>query len=581
MAKASTPTATRLATTINARYYPVEGVADAYCLNGKFPGKRELRAVNNTLDREARGFLISVFGYPSDARARVSPWQDPLARLAGQVTTEIGDIDNDINDLAETALEVTGGLKLQDESAREPYFSGIILRDGEMAAVTVGNGLAFIYRNEALYPLTGGSINLEAADLYGDLVEGMEDFIAGEAGSIRYSNIAQIEKGDVLILCNGDLFDVIGQKELLRLLADSEDQMDAAGMLLTAAASQMPGTPIQIAVARVEEVKAAEAASRFSLGRFATQAMEPVVEPEPSLTDIELGRTQRYQRQNMVDLTQSSAPIKQSFDNIAEPVWGSSRTREEEIVDTFGFTPIPVRPSSGGIEPPYDPFAEPFRDNETPGQLDDFGRDSFYDDEPSVAGVPDLPVFAYSTAAQRRNQSQYEGYDRGETWEMGDDLDSSQRGYDPYSDYDDEDDGYDRGPRKGSDRTRRIVFYAILIAIILICIIALIKLLTGGGGKTPPTTTTSVTEVEPTKTEPPSTVAPTQPTEPEPTVPVILDKIHEVEEGDTWWGICLKYYDRASESLCIKLAEYNGKTITNLFVGQEITIPPLSELLGD
>ena len=56
MAKASTPTATRLATTINARYYPVEGVADAYCLNGKFPGKRELRAVNNTLDREARGF---------------------------------------------------------------------------------------------------------------------------------------------------------------------------------------------------------------------------------------------------------------------------------------------------------------------------------------------------------------------------------------------------------------------------------------------------------------------------------------------------------------------------------------------
>ncbi|HZK29327.1 MAG TPA: LysM peptidoglycan-binding domain-containing protein, partial [Clostridia bacterium] len=488
---------------------------------------------------------------------------------------------NDINDLAETALDVTGTLKLQGESTRAPYFSGFVMRDGEMAAVTVGNGRAFIYRSGALYPLTGGSTNLEATDLDGDLVEGMDDFIAGEAGSIRYSNIAQIEQGDILILCNDDLFDVIGQKEILRLLADAEDQMDAAGLLLTAAASQIPGTPIQIAAARVEEVKAAEAASRFSLGRFATQAMAPVVEPGPSLPDVELGRTQRYQRQNMVDLTKPLAPVKQPFDTTPQPAWGHTETHDEQRAETFGFASAPSPSDGGPVEPHYDPFAEQFGQLKTPARPTYQGGDDYYDDERSDVGQTDLPEFAYSSAAQRRSRSQHDDYDHQEPWETGDDLESAQGRYDPYGDYEDDDDGYGRQPKAGSDRTRRIVFYAILIAIILICIVALILLLKGGGGKTTPTESTSVTAVVPTESAPPVTSPPTETTEALTTAPESQDKIHLVVQDDTWWGICLKYYDRASESLCEKLAEYNGMSITNLFVGNEIAIPPLSELLGD
>ena len=319
MAKAPAPTKTRLLTTVNARYYPVEGVADAYCLDGKFPGKRELRAANMTLDREGRGFLISVFAYPSDARDRLSAWQEPLKKLSDQVYSDAGDIDSDINDLAEAALDVTGGLKLGDDLARPPYFAGVIVRDGELAAVTVGEGLAFIYRQEVLYPLTGHSKDLESIDLYGDPVEGVEDFIAGEAGAIRYSNIAQVEAGDLFLLCNGDLFDVIGQREIMRLLADAEDQMDAAGLILTAAASQMPGTPIQLAVSQVQALKADEPASKFSLGRFATQAMEPVVLPDKGPEDPGLARTQRYVRQDMLDRGRRDAAREE--EDLGLPAW--------------------------------------------------------------------------------------------------------------------------------------------------------------------------------------------------------------------------------------------------------------------
>ena len=54
-----------------------------------------------------------------------------------------------------------------------------------------------------------------------------------------------------------------------------------------------------------------------------------------------------------------------------------------------------------------------------------------------------------------------------------------------------------------------------------------------------------------------------------------------VSAGDTWWGICLLYYDRASESLCEKLAEYNSMSVNMLKVGDKVTVPPLAELQGN
>ncbi len=572
MAKAPAPTKTRLLTTVNARYYPVEGVADAYCLDGKFPGKRELRAANMTLDREGRGFLISVFAYPSDARDRLSAWQEPLKKLSDQVYSDAGDIDSDINDLAEAALDVTGGLKLGDDLARPPYFAGVIVRDGELAAVTVGEGLAFIYRQEVLYPLTGLSKDLESIDLYGDPVEGVEDFIAGEAGAIRYSNIAQVEEGDLFLLCNGDLFDVIGQREIMRLLADAEDQMDAAGLILTAAASQMPGTPIQLAVSQVQALKTDEPAAKFSLGRFATQAMEPVVLPEKAPQDPGLARTQRYERQDMMDRGRRDAPREE--EDLGLPAWDLPPLPVSEATEPFEAVVPHIDPDA------YDPFEEPAA---RPGRFKD---DDYFSQPPPSESEDQLPVFAYSTAAQKRSRQQMPAYDDYASadglWETGDDLDSGRQDYDLYGDYDDYEDErpYGRRPQRGSDRTRRIVFYAILITIIVICVIALVKLIFGGK-KPPVETDPPVSESLVVPTDPPPPTTPPTTTEPEPTETETLDKIHVVVANDTWWGICMRYYDRASETLCEKLAEYNGMSVNNLFVGNEIAIPPLSELQGD
>ncbi len=587
MAKASAPISARLVATINARYYPVEGVADAYCLNGRFPSKRELRAVNTTLDRESRGFLVSLFGYPSDGRAQSSVWQEPLYRLAEQVESEKGDIDNDINDLAETAMDVTGRIRLGDEVSREPYFSGVIVREGEMAAVTVGDSLAFVYRHEALYPLTSSLVSYEPIDLFGDPVEGFEDFIAGEAGTIRYSNIAQLEQGDWLILCNSEVFNVIGQSQLMRYLEDAEDSMDAAGLILTAAASQMPGTPMQVAVIEVVSIKSEEqTASRFSLGRFATQAMEPVVEPAQESADVDFARTQRYQRQDMVDMMKPSPePIESPYD----ANWKREVSDEQDDVKPFYFD-RPTAPSDDVDDSLFAPYRE-FDEKSESVETDRFYEEDDRVDRQPLSAQDELPVFAYNSEAQRRRQSQasYKDFDRQDVWDTGDDIVEDDRDFDPYGEYDYDDDQYERKPQRSSDRTRRIVFYVILITIIIVCIVALIKLL-AGGGKTPTpdqssttttTTTQSVPAVDPIDTTPP-TPAPedTSTTTPADTS---SDTIYTVKEGDSLWSICSKHYGRVSEKLCDKLAKYNGMRDMNqnIFLGQELKLPPLDTLLAD
>ncbi len=580
MAKASAPISARLVATINARYYPVEGIADAYCLDGKFPSKRELRSVNTTLDRDSKGSFFALFGYSSDGRSQAAAWQEPLKRLAEQVNSDSGDIDNDINDLAETAMDVTGRIRLPDDASREPYFSGVIIRDGEMAAVTVGDSLAFVYRHEALYPLTSSLIQLESTDLYGDRVEGFEDFIAGEAGTIRYSNIAQIEQGDRLILCNSEVFNTVGQAQMMRNLEEAEDSLDAAGLLLTAAASQMPGTPMQVAVADVVSVREDEApASRFSLGRFATQAMEPVVvEPVEDSPDMDFARTQRYQKQDMVDMMKAT-PVPEKPTSIGDE-WARDYAADSEKKSAFAYKEPSESISSSdedSIFAPYRGFGD--RTKSAPSREIDDGGYADYKEESEPSGH--LPVFAYNSEAQKRRKAQYDDYRQHEAWDAGEELDD-ESAYDPYSDDDYDDLGYERRPRT-SDRTRRIAFYIILIAIIIVSIVALIKLLAGGGSTKPSDeTTTSTTQsapiVIPDET---TTTTPTAETTTTTSADASGDTIYTVKKGDSLWSISMSFYERGlSQKGLDKLARYNGLSGPNapLQVGQEIKLPPIEKL---
>lgn len=270
MAKTSRAALTRLAATVTARYFPTSGATDGFYLDGRITSRREHRAADITLDREERGFFFSVFAHLSGSSAddgAMGQVRKSLDRISADIKQTGRNIDAEINELAECAVSVAGRITLKHDGMRQPYFAGIMVRDSEMAAVTMGSGCAYLYRGDVLYPLTADDFQLDAIDYSGKAIADLDVYCAGVAGTVRYSNIAQLQLDDCLIVCNKEIMEALGQREILRMLYEAEDQADAAGLIITAASAKLPGTPMQIMIGFVESISTADKTGRLVLPR--------------------------------------------------------------------------------------------------------------------------------------------------------------------------------------------------------------------------------------------------------------------------------------------------------------------------
>ncbi|MHB1454228.1 MAG: LysM peptidoglycan-binding domain-containing protein [Saccharofermentanales bacterium] len=283
----------RISTTITARYTHSGGATDAFWLDSRMPGPREVRAADITLDREDRGFFFSVFAAPSISKDPVYDLEairPALDRMHMDIKYSAKNIDNLIVDFAECSTGVVGKKTIDLDGVRHPFFAGIIVKNAEVAAVTTGRGCAYLYRNDTLYPLTHDSLGFEPVDYTGRNVPNIEIYCAGNVGNVRYSNIAQLQVDDCIIVCNKEIMAAIGQKEMLRILNEAYDQSDAAGMVITEAASKLPGTTIQFMIGFVESItdggKSAKTAAAAAVAtRFAPRSRSAAPVPDKALVD--------------------------------------------------------------------------------------------------------------------------------------------------------------------------------------------------------------------------------------------------------------------------------------------------------
>ncbi|MDI9469747.1 MAG: LysM peptidoglycan-binding domain-containing protein [Bacillota bacterium] len=262
---------TRLATTITARYTASVGAVDAFYMDGRSNSRREMQFADLTLDREERGSFFAVYASSHGVRD-ASSGDDGNRDLLNKICDDMKrnkhrNIDEEINDLAECAVNVAGRLTLSDGAVRQPYFAGIIVKDGEMAAITLGRGCCYLHRDNALYQLTQDDFPLEPVDHFGRRVNNMDDFAAGVAGTIRYSNIAQLKPDDSIILCNREVMEAIGQHQMLRILHESEDQAEAAGTVMDIATEELQHVSLQFMIGYVEDVITIDRLGRSTLAR--------------------------------------------------------------------------------------------------------------------------------------------------------------------------------------------------------------------------------------------------------------------------------------------------------------------------
>lgn len=271
-------TLTRLASTLTARYFPSQSLTDAFYLDGRLCGKRETRQADITIDKDERGFFFSVFTHPAIQGfepGSLPPFEPQLRDLCNEVKFGHKEIDGMIEKFLSTAVDVAGTMKLSDNEVRKPYFSGVIVRDSEAFAVTIGNGLAFLYRDDTLFPLTDAGIPMEPIDAYGNRVGDFQYYCSSKTANALWSNFFTLAPDDCIILCNKAVYDALGQREILRILTDADDQCDAAGTVITQASARMPNTPMQFAISFVESVTKEEKKGLFGRKKKTREDEEP------------------------------------------------------------------------------------------------------------------------------------------------------------------------------------------------------------------------------------------------------------------------------------------------------------------
>lgn len=257
---------TRLATTVTARYYPSTDLTDAFYMDGRLSGKRETRSADITTDKEDRGFFYSLFSHATIPGADpnvLPPYEPALRKLFNELKSGRKTLDDEIGELVNTAVSVTGRLKIQAENARSPFFAGVMVKDSEAFAITLGKGLAFLYRDDTLFPMTATDIKIEPINTQKQKVDHFYNYCATKTATALCSNIAQLKVDDCIILCNRELYEALGQQEILRILYDAEDQCEAAGNVITEAAAKVPNVPLQFMIAFVENVSSSDKGGGF------------------------------------------------------------------------------------------------------------------------------------------------------------------------------------------------------------------------------------------------------------------------------------------------------------------------------
>lgn len=265
---------TNLASTLTARYFPSKTLTDAFYLDGRLFGKREARQADITIEKNERGYFLSVFAHPKLANyepGMMPPYEPELRGTCNEVKFGHKEIDEMIEGFLTTAVDVTGKSRIAEADDRTPYFSGIIVRDSEAFAVTIGTGLAFLYRDDTLYPLTDAGIPMEPIDAKGNRVADFLYFCSSKTANALWSNFFTLAQDDCIILCNKEVYDALGQREILRILDEADDQCDAAGVIITQASARMPDVPMQFAISFVEDVVSDEKRGLFGFRKKAKE----------------------------------------------------------------------------------------------------------------------------------------------------------------------------------------------------------------------------------------------------------------------------------------------------------------------
>lgn len=264
--------------------YGRESNTNSFYMNGKYTSEQHIENVQASMENRGMEYLFAV----SDNMVCDYPEQDisvsvlkELGRFHEKITVNGGDIRSKISDLEsrvnDTERLISSFLEMNRVPMTDPAwnlgFSGLLLSDGKLVALTGGAGRVYMMRDGRFRPLAAETARakkeLENRSFDDDEDESSDIVLPGEEdmGSSIISDIYDINEGDSFILLSEGLFDALGEEKIEDLLALRSDSTYIAYRLVDEGMKRKSEGDLTALVVQVEKVAATQGAIRKSAPR--------------------------------------------------------------------------------------------------------------------------------------------------------------------------------------------------------------------------------------------------------------------------------------------------------------------------
>ncbi len=585
---------TRISAAIASQLSPTAGFVESYYMDGRVVNLRN-RFTELVIDREQSSSCYALYGtriYQQNFARTIELANDLMRRLSILIGAAVNEkVDEYSPDLFQTAWELTSlDAPAPTDSGEQPWFSGFIVLNGGISALTMGDGVALLYRDDILYPLTKSNFRIQPYDYHNNTVDNIDYYTFDGHRIAKHSQTFLLKPNDRVILGRGRVFSQIGQKDLLKIAHEAFDESEVINDYLGILDNRAPDIPVQIAVANIM----------------------PMAVPQRSWRGITLGGLGRANQDMIRAVAEATAGAEEA--TTANLRAGADLS---ESYDSPTSLPVESPVDPGYVFNPDDLFrtaesgdGDVNRAVDAPGaRVADHGDTS--ESHPKLM-IPDLTRRPVEPTAPDRATGSYRPLT-----DMEPDADDASYYGDPtysadgYYDDDEYDFSYDKDdpPADYDPRERRpghrMAIYALGLVLVAVIVLIIYSLFNRGGGTpvgTDGSTTTTEQPIESTTveitetTEPPieTTVTETPTTAPAPSEIVVHPTINEgggiawpqeqtvyhvTKSGDNLWAITKYYYGsrRASERYYQIIREANSHLFpdgsNNVGVGWTIVIP--------
>ncbi len=244
---------------------------NSFYINGKFTSEQHIENVQASLENRGLEYLFAV----SDNMVCDYPEQEvsasilkELGRFHEKITVSGGDVKSKIEELEsrvnETERLVTSFLEMNRVPETSPEwnlgFSGLLLSDGQLVAVTSGNGRVYMMRDGRFRPLASETSRAKR-EIDNRVLDNKEEdetdiVLPGEEdkGSAVVSDVYDIVEGDSFILLSNGLYEALGEEKIEDILALRSDSTYIAYRLVDEAMKRKTEGDITALVVQVEKL---------------------------------------------------------------------------------------------------------------------------------------------------------------------------------------------------------------------------------------------------------------------------------------------------------------------------------------